>query len=89
MGERTKYASGVFSWIDLTTTDQDAAKRFYGELFGWEADDRPVGDAAVYSMMTLEGKEVAAISSQPQQQRDAIRFQHERRMRQIVRRHAL
>jgi uncharacterized protein len=71
MAERTKYANGVFSWTDLTTTDQDAAKRFYSALFGWEADDRPVGDGAVYSMMKLEGKEVAAISPQPQQQRDA------------------
>jgi uncharacterized protein len=71
MGERTKYPNGVFSWVDLTTTDQEAAKRFYGELFGWEVDDRPVGDGAVYSMMVLDGKEVAAISGQPQQQRDA------------------
>jgi hypothetical protein len=71
MGERTKYASGAFSWADLTTTDQEEAKRFYGALFGWEADDRPVGDGVVYSMMKLDGKEVAAISPQPQQQRDA------------------
>jgi uncharacterized protein len=39
MAERTKYASGVFSWADLTTTDQEEAKRFYGALFGWEADE--------------------------------------------------
>ena len=71
MGERTKYSPGTFSWTDLTTTDQDAAKRFYSELFGWEADDRPVGDGVVYSMMTLDGSSVAAISPQPQQQRDA------------------
>ena len=71
MGERTKYAAGAFSWTDLTTPDQDAAKRFYTGLFGWEADDRPVGDGAVYSMMMLGGKAVAAISFQPQQQRDA------------------
>jgi hypothetical protein len=71
MSERTKYANGVFSWADLATTDQDAAKQFYSELFGWEADDRPVGDGVVYSMMELEGKDVAAISPQPQQQRDA------------------
>jgi predicted enzyme related to lactoylglutathione lyase len=71
MGERTSYTPGTFSWTDLTTTDQDAAKPFYTELFGWEADDRPIGDGIVYSMMTLGGKDVAAISPQPQQQRDA------------------
>jgi predicted enzyme related to lactoylglutathione lyase len=71
MGERTEYTPGTFSWTDLSTTDQDAAKAFYSGLFGWEADDRPVGDGIVYSMMLLDGKAVAAISPQPQQQRDA------------------
>jgi predicted enzyme related to lactoylglutathione lyase len=71
MGERTKYTPGTFSWADLTTTDQEAAKTFYGELFGWEADDQPVGDGVVYSIMKLGGKDVAAVSPQPQQQREA------------------
>ncbi len=71
MGERTQYTPGTFSWTDLTTTDQDAAKKFYGELFGWEVTDYPVPGNGVYSMMSLGGKDVAAISSQPQQQRDA------------------
>src|SRR5439155_15774384 len=71
MGERTEYTPGTFSWTDLTTTDQDAAKQFYGSLFGWTADDRPVGDEMVYSMMQVGGKDVAAISPQPQMMRDA------------------
>jgi uncharacterized protein len=71
VGERTEYARGTFCWTDLTTTDQDAAKAFYGGLFGWEADDLPVGDQMVYSMQKLGGKDVAAISPQPQMQRDA------------------
>ncbi len=71
MAERSEYTPGTFSWVDLSTTDQDAAKAFYGGLFGWEADDRPLGDGSVYSMMKLDGHHVAAISSQPQQQREA------------------
>jgi uncharacterized protein len=71
MGERTKYTPGTFSWTDLATTDQDAAKQFYGQLFGWTAIDNPVGDGVVYSMMQLGGKDVAAISPQPQQQAEA------------------
>src|SRR3954463_9545237 len=71
MGERTKHAPGTFSWADVTTTDQEDAKRFYSGLFGWEADDQPVGDGVYYSMMKLGGRAVAAISPQPQQQRDA------------------
>lgn len=71
MAQRTQYSSGTFSWTDLTTTDQDGAKAFYSGLFGWEAQDNPVGDGVVYSMMLIGGKPVAAISPQPQAQRDA------------------
>jgi len=71
MGERTKYTAGTFSWTDLSTTDQDAAKTFYTELFGWEINDAPIGDGSYYSMASIGGKDVAAISTQPQQQRDA------------------
>jgi uncharacterized protein len=71
MAERTSYPPGTFCWTDLTTTDQDAAKQFYSGLFGWEAEDLPVGEGAFYSMMRLRGKNVAAIAPQPRQQRDA------------------
>ncbi|HUL12493.1 MAG TPA: VOC family protein [Methylococcaceae bacterium] len=30
---------GAFSWCELLTTDVDAAKRFYGTLFGWTLED--------------------------------------------------
>ncbi len=71
MGERTQYPPGTFSWTDLTTTDQEGAKAFYAALFGWQAEDIPVGENIVYSMQRIDGKDVAAISPQPQQQRDA------------------
>jgi predicted enzyme related to lactoylglutathione lyase len=71
MGERTQYTPGTFSWADVTTTDQPAAKEFYSGLFGWEAEDMPVGDGVAYSMMKQDGRNVAAISPQPQQQREA------------------
>jgi predicted enzyme related to lactoylglutathione lyase len=70
MAERTQYTPGTFSWTDLTTTDQEGAKSFYGGLFGWEFTDNPVGDGVVYSMASLGGKSVAAISPQPEQQRE-------------------
>jgi predicted enzyme related to lactoylglutathione lyase len=71
MGERTKYTPGTFSWADVATTDQEGAKAFYSGLFGWEAVDMPAGEGVVYTMMRLDGKDVAAISPQQQQQRDA------------------
>ncbi|MEA2422459.1 MAG: uncharacterized protein QOF55_1558 [Thermoleophilaceae bacterium] len=71
MGERTKYTPGTFSWADVTTTDQAAAKEFYSGLFGWEAEDMPVGVGVFYSMMHLGGRNVAAISPQQPQQAEA------------------
>jgi uncharacterized protein len=73
MGTRTSHEPGTFSWVDLQTSDQEAAKSFYGSLFGWEHDDRPVGDGIVYTMCQLGGKSVAAISPlQPDQASQGI-----------------
>ena len=69
MAQRTQYTHGTFCWSDLSTPDQDGAKTFYTALFGWEVFDAPVGDGAVYSMMLIDGQQVAAISPQPEQQR--------------------
>jgi predicted enzyme related to lactoylglutathione lyase len=69
MGERTSYTPGTFSWSELLTSDADAAKGFYSQLFGWEYEDNPTGpDGPVYSMATRDGKHVAALfgdDSQP------------------------
>jgi predicted enzyme related to lactoylglutathione lyase len=66
MGERTSHPPGTVSWADLVTSDADAAKRFYGELLGWEFDDLPVGDGQVYSMAKVDALEVAALSGSDQ-----------------------
>jgi uncharacterized protein len=72
VGERIEYTPGTFCWVDLTTTDQQAAKEFYGDLFGWEAQDLPVDEQGTYySMMSLDGRQVAAIAPQPPFQREA------------------
>ena len=68
MGKRTEYEPGTFSWVELSTTDPDAAKDFYGGLFGWEAEDLPIPDGGVYSMMKLDGARAAAIQRIPEAQ---------------------
>lgn len=65
MPERTEYAPGTPSWVDIQTSDPDAAKRFYGALFGWEYDDRPVPQGGVYSMAQIRGRNVAAVAPLP------------------------
>jgi predicted enzyme related to lactoylglutathione lyase len=57
------HAPGSFCWIELGTTDQVAAKSFYGDLFGWKADDVPMGPTDFYTMFQLEGMAAAAAYS--------------------------
>ncbi len=61
MTEMTKYEPGVFSWVDLATSDAEGAKKFYGELFGWSFEDMPAGKGMVYTMASLKGKSVAGL----------------------------
>jgi predicted enzyme related to lactoylglutathione lyase len=73
MGKRTHYAPGVFNWVELATTDPEAAKAFYGRLFGWQSDDQPVPDeygGGVYTLLRLDGDIVASLQLQPEAQRD-------------------
>lgn len=66
MPKRSEYRQGTPNWVDLQTTDQSAAKKFYTSLFGWGYDGNPVpGGGGVYSMATLNGEAVAAIAPMP------------------------
>jgi predicted enzyme related to lactoylglutathione lyase len=70
MGQRTGYTSGTFSWADLATTDVDAAKDFYGRLFGWEPEDR-AGAAGTYTLLRRDGDTVAGLFGPSEEQRSA------------------
>jgi uncharacterized protein len=69
MPDRTSHPPATISWVDLATSDPAGAKEFYGGLFGWEYEDRPMGEGAVYSMAKHRGRNAAAIS--PQQSQEA------------------
>lgn len=62
MQEITSHPQGTFSWADLSTTDQDGARSFYTELFGWQAQEFPMGEGMTYTMLFLDGKAVGALS---------------------------
>lgn len=64
MSEKTEYAAGTPSWVDLGTPDTQAAAAFYGGLFGWTADMDPRPEAGGYGMFTLQGRNVAGIGPQ-------------------------
>ena len=51
---------GNFCWIELGTTDQADAKKFYQSLFGWETADQPMGPGETYTLFKKAGRDVAA-----------------------------
>lgn len=56
-----KLIPGSFCWMELATTDQNAAKQFYSSLFGWSSTDFPMGPAGVYTTFELKGQHCAAV----------------------------
>lgn len=60
MPEVREHTPGAFCWIELGTSDPNAAKEFYGKLFGWSFADMPMGPGEVYTMFKLKGCDVAA-----------------------------
>jgi uncharacterized protein len=65
MQEAPEYAPGTFCWVELATTDGEAAKKFYTELFGWSFDDKPIGPDGVYTMLQQDGRDVGALFHMP------------------------
>jgi len=55
-----RYTPGRFSWNELSTTDPEAAKTFYGQLFGWTSQDWPMSDFN-YSIVKAGETEVGGI----------------------------
>ncbi len=50
-----RHAPGDFCWVELATSNQNAAKSFYTSLFGWTVQDVPIGPLGVYSLFQLNG----------------------------------
>lgn len=69
MAEFTEYKPGTFCWVDLGTTDAEAAKVFYSELFGWQIVELPIPDGS-YTMFQVRGKDVAALYPMGQDQQN-------------------
>ncbi|WP_431966389.1 VOC family protein [Nocardia sp. bgisy134] len=63
MPQLSSYEPGVPCWVDLATTDLEAAKAFYGDLFGWHAQTSPDPQYGGYTMFTLEGAEGHEVSA--------------------------
>ena len=60
-----QHPHGTFCWMDIYLPDPERGKAFYGDMFGWEWTDVPMGDSGMsYTMFNLDGKTVAALGPQ-------------------------
>jgi hypothetical protein len=68
MSERHFYPHGVPCWVETLTDDAEAARRFYGGVFGWTfaGSGTVSGDPpAEYYVARLDGADVAGIAPLP------------------------
>jgi uncharacterized protein len=64
-----KHAPGSFCLVELATTDQNAAKKFYTQLFDWSISEHPIGPGGLYTLFQIDGRDVAsAYTMQKEQQ---------------------
>ncbi|HEX6185285.1 MAG TPA: VOC family protein [Pyrinomonadaceae bacterium] len=69
MSEHKMPANGAFCWNELSTTDSDAAIKFYTELLGWEVKKSHAMEACegsdappmVYNEIVVGGEHVGGI----------------------------
>ncbi|CAN5776980.1 VOC family protein [soil metagenome] len=59
----------TFNWVDLMTTDQQVAKNFYTELFGWQTRDEPIDDDNTYTMFMSGDDSIAGAGEYPDEQK--------------------
>lgn len=78
-----KARSDVFSpaaqqrvgWNELQTPDVDAARRFYGEQFGWQTEEfMPIGELGDYRFIHHDGERIGAMFSSGEAQPARWRF---------------
>lgn len=55
---------GAISWAELTTSNPRAATEFYGRLFGWQFETRPMA-AGPYQVVKVAGTPVAGVMGVP------------------------
>ena len=58
---------GTFSWCELITTDVEAAKAFYSQLFGWtmEPVTHEANEGMQYNLVKVDGTEIGGIMAVP------------------------
>ncbi|AUG81128.1 hydroxylase [Kitasatospora sp. MMS16-BH015] len=60
--KQTEVETGGPCWVELSTSDPEAAKWFYAELFGWRVETDPRPEAGGYSSLLLGEAPVAGLA---------------------------
>lgn len=56
---------GAFSWFELMTNDPEAAKGFYGKLFGWTTETMQMDAGMAYNIINVDGEGMGGIMNMP------------------------
>jgi len=70
MANVDSHAPNTFCWAELATSDPQAAKAFYTELFGWSFHDDLIPGGGTYTMLSLRGRFAAALYEMENAQRE-------------------
>jgi predicted enzyme related to lactoylglutathione lyase len=57
--------NGAFSWTELLTNDVAGARKFYGQLLGWQFEQMPMQEGGDYSVITVGGQKIGGIMHTP------------------------
>ena len=57
----TEFPEGTFCWIELATSDRNAATNFYTKLFGWTTVEVPMEPDNPYVLLQKNGTNAAAL----------------------------
>ncbi len=58
---------GRFGWNELNVPDVEAAKKFYGEVFGWESDTQEMAPGMEYTVFTQGKHMIGGLVSPPKE----------------------
>lgn len=58
---------GAPSWIEHSSTDTEAARKFYEDVLGWTIGEMPMKDGATYPMIMVGDKPVGGFPPMPGQ----------------------
>lgn len=53
--------SGAFGWSEINTRDPEAAKAFYGDVFGWSFEDKEFEGTGTYTTISVGGSSVGGL----------------------------